>query len=76
MAEKKNEKKEVEEKRGLWSKFITFCHGVKVEFKRVHWTSKKDLTKYSVATLLFVMIFSLFFYGVNVLYSFIHSLIG
>ncbi|MBP3841254.1 MAG: preprotein translocase subunit SecE [Bacilli bacterium] len=55
---------------------MTYCHGVKTEFKRVHWTTKSDLGKYSVATLLFVIVFSLFFYGINALYALIRSLIG
>ena len=73
MAKKEVKKKE---KKSLWSRFMTYCHGVKTEFKRVHWTSKSDLGRYSVATLTFVITFSLFFYGINALYALIHSLIG
>lgn len=73
---KKNEKKEKKEKKSLWGKFMTYCHGVKTEFKRVHWTTKSDLARYSIATLTFVIVFSLFFYGINALYALIHSLIG
>lgn len=71
------EKKEIKKnKKSLWSKFMTYCHGVKTEFKRVHWTTKSDLSRYSVATLVFVSVFSLFFYGINALYALIHSLLG
>jgi len=67
MAKKKDEKKE---KKGLGTRFMTYCRGVKTEFKRVHWTTKSDLT------LVFVIVFSLFFYGVNALNVLIHSLVG
>ncbi len=81
MSKKREEKKEVvkevkEEKVTLWDKFMNFCHGVKVESKRIHWTDKKDLAKYSVATLLFVLFFSLFFYLINAIFALVHSLLG
>ncbi len=75
MAEKKKIVNQ-EKKKSIWGRFMTYCHGVKTEFKRVHWTKKSDLGRYSVATLTFVIVFSLFFYGVNALYALIHSLIG
>lgn len=68
--------KEKEERVSFWNRFIGFFHGVKTEGKRIHWTTKKDLVRYSVATLIFVVFFSLFFYLVNLVYAFIHSLIG
>lgn len=76
MANKEKQETKVKNKKSLWGRFMTYCHGVKTEFKRVHWTTKSDLGKYSVATLLFVIVFSLFFYGINALYALIRSLIG
>lgn len=76
MANKEKKETNKKNKKSLWSRFMTYCHGVKTEFKRVHWTTKSDLGKYSVATLLFVIVFSLFFYGINALNALIHSLIG
>lgn len=73
--EKVVEVKEKEEKVSLWDKIMNYFHGVKVEAKRIHWTSKKDLIKYSGATLLFVVFFSLFFYIVNALFAFLHSVL-
>lgn len=73
---KKKESKKNNEKTGLWTRFMVYCRGVKTEFKRVHWTTKKDLVRYSAATLIFVVVFSLFFYGINALYALLHSLIG
>ena len=45
---KKTQKKE---KKSLFVRFRIFCHGVKSEFKKVHWPSKKDMIKYSIATI-------------------------
>lgn len=68
------ELKEEGEKISIWNKFMNFCHGVKVESKRVHWTTKNDLLKYSIATLIFVVFFSLFFYCIDAVYALVHSL--
>ena len=80
MAKEKNSKKEdtkeVKEKISLWAKFMRFINGVKTESKRIHWTTKNDLKKYSIATLVFVIFFSLFFYIVNLLFALLHTLIG
>lgn len=82
-AEKKEEKKkgkqavkkvETKEKRSLWVKFRIFCHGVKSEFQKVHWTSKNDMVKYSIATIIFVVFCSLFFYGIDIIFALIQSL--
>ena len=69
-------KKEVkkEEKKGLWTKFRIFCHGVASEFKKVHWPSKENMVKYSIATILFVIFCGLFFYAIDVIFALIQSL--
>lgn len=38
-----------------------FLVGVKGEIKKIKWTDKKDLIKYSIATVSVVIIFSAFF---------------
>ena len=76
---KKNSKKvkrENNEKKSLFAKFMIFCHGVKSEFKKVHWTSKNDMFKYSVATITFIIFSSLFFYIIDVLFALVQSLLG
>ncbi len=71
------EKKTIKsEKTSIFEKFMEFCHGVKTESKRIHWTDRKDLVKYSISTLVFVVFFSLFFYFIDILFAFVHSLIG
>ena len=70
-------KKEVKdtEKKGIFTKFRIFCHGVGSEFKKVHWPTKKDMVKYSIATIVFVIFCGLFFYAIDVVFALIKSLI-
>ncbi len=73
----KSEKKlgsKKEEKKTMWEKFMTFCHGVVNEFKKVRWTSRKDMIKYSIATIVFIVFCSVFFYGIDTIFAFIQSL--
>lgn len=70
-AQKKSNK---EEKNSLWVKFRIFCHGVKTEFTKVHWTSKSDMVKYSIATIIFIIFCSLCFYGIDALFAFFQAL--
>ena len=71
-----NKKKEVKtEKKGLITKFRIFCHGVGSEFKKVHWPTKKDMVKYSIATIVFVVFCGLFFYAIDVVFALVKSLI-
>ena len=73
-AKKKNKKKEVE-KKSLWVRFRIFCHGVKSEFKKVHWPSRRDMVKYSIATIVFILFCAAFFYLINVLFALIQSVL-
>ena len=70
---KKNDTKKVE-KKGLIAKFKIFCNGVKSEFKKVHWTDKKSMIKYSVATIVFVIFCAGFFYLIDIIFALIQSL--
>ena len=62
---KKDTKVNKENKKSLFVRFRIFCHGVKTEFDKVHWPSKYDLIKYSLATIFFIIILSLFFYAIT-----------
>ncbi len=62
------------EKKSLWVKFRIFCHGVKSEAKKVHWPTKKEMLKYSVATVLFIILCSLFFYIIDIIFALIQSI--
>ena len=73
---KVTKKKEVKtEKKGLFTKFRIFCHGVGSEFKKVHWPTRKDMVKYSIATIVFVIFCGLFFYAIDIVFALIKSLI-
>lgn len=70
----KRKSHQVEKKKSLWEKFMIFCHGVGDEFKKVHWPTKKDMAKYSIATVVFVVFLSAFFYLVDIIFALVHSL--
>ena len=71
---KKTNKKEEENKKSLWDRFMIFCHGVKSETKKVRWTSKEDMVKYSIATIFFILFCCLFFYAIDAIFALIQSL--
>ena len=79
--ESKNDKKvskkqdsSKEEKKSLFVRFRIFCNGVKSEFHKVHWTSKNDMIKYSISSILFIIFCSVFFYAIDILFAFVRSL--
>ncbi len=67
--DKKESKKEVKkvEKESWW-------HGVKSEFKKVRWPNKKEMLKYSIATIIFIIFFALFFYLIELAVYFIKTM--
>ena len=48
-------------------KIAKFLVGVKSELKKVRWLSKKEMIQYSVATITFILIFSVFFGGLDLI---------
>ena len=46
-------------------KVARFLVGVKDELKKVRWLSKKEMIQYSAATIAFILIFSIFFGGLE-----------
>ena len=54
-------------------KIIDYFKGVKKEISRIKWTSKKDLLKYSVSTIIFMLFFGVFFYAVDILVALLRS---
>ena len=71
----KEEKKNTNNKQSLWVRFRIFCHGVASEFKKVHWPTKEDMVKYSIATIVFVIFLAVFFYLIDVLFALVQTLI-
>ena len=54
---------------------VEYFKGVKKEVSRIKWTSKKDLLKYSTATVVFMVFFSLFFYAIDMLVALLRSVL-
>ena len=67
------EQKKVE-KEGLLTKLKNFISGVKTEAKRVKWPKRKDKEKNSLATIIFIVGCSLFFYAIDIIMAFLHTL--
>ena len=65
---KKEEVKEVEKK--------TYFEEIKEEMKKVKWPTKKEMVKYTISTLCFVILFALYFFGIESLFAFIKGLVG
>ena len=59
----------------IFKKIGNYFKGVLKELKRIKWTTKKDLVKYSIASVCFVLSFSLYFYIVELLAVFLRSLV-
>ncbi len=73
--EEKSKKSKQEEKKSFKEKLQSFFHGVKTETKRIHWPTKKELIKYSIATIVFILFCAIFFYIIDIIFALVHSLI-
>ena len=63
------------EKRRIMRKVKQFFDEVKKELKKVRWPNRKEMLKYSVATISFVIFFALFFYLIDIAVAFIRTLV-
>lgn len=61
----KNTKKKKNTKSKKKTGIFGFFKEVKNEVSKVKWPSKKDMLKYSIATIVFVIFFALFFYLID-----------
>ena len=52
---------------------IEYFKGVKKEISRIRWTSKKELVKYSVSTVAFMIFFGVFLYAIDLLVALLRS---
>ncbi len=68
---KESNKEKKDKKENIFVRFRIFCNGVKSEFQKIHWPSRYDLIKYSLATIIFVIILSLFFYAITAIFELI-----
>lgn len=65
----KNTSKKVEKKE-------SFFYGVKKEMKNVRWPLKKEMAKYSVAALSFIVFFGLYFTLINLIIAGLKMLVA
>ncbi len=72
--ETKNKEKAAKNKQSLLDKMRNFFSGVKTEAKRIKWPNKKDMVKYSIATIVFIIGCSLFFYVIDVIIALLHTI--
>ena len=52
---------------------VEYVKGVKKERSRIKWTSKKDLLKYAISTIAFMIFFGVFFYLIDLLVAVLRS---
>ena len=74
IAEKKNVKTKREKKENIFKRIFKYFKGVGKEFKRIRWTDRKDLFKYSLCTLVFVFFFGVYFYAIDWIVLLVRSL--
>ena len=67
-------KTEKTSKGNIFKKIGKYFKGVAKEIKRIKWTSSKDLVKYSVAAVVFVVFFGIYFYGIDWIALLVRSL--
>lgn len=76
---KKEIKKEIKNEKIKLSRIgkkDTYLSDVRAEMRLVRWPSAKEVFKYSLACLVFVIFFALFFYGIDFLFALVKDLIG
>ena len=54
----------------------SFFKQVKAEMKKVKWPTRKEMIKYSITTLIFILLFAGFFYLIDVLFALLKGWIG
>lgn len=71
---KENSNKKNTKKENIFKRILKYFNGVGKEVKRIRWTSGKELFKYSLATVVFVLFLGLYFYAIDWLVLLIRSL--
>lgn len=78
-AKKKELNKEIKELKYQRSRIgakDTYLSNVMAEMRLVRWPSRSEVVKYSLATLVFVVLFALFFFGIDALFALVKDLIN
>ena len=78
-AKRKEIKRGINELRHIRSnigKRDTFLRDVRAEMRLVRWPSRQEVVKYTIATLVFVGFFALFFYGIDALFALVKGMLN
>lgn len=57
------------------NKIQSFFKGIKKEAAMVRWPSGKDMLKYSAVVLFLMIFFGVYFYGLDVIFTFLKGLV-
>ena len=57
-------------------KIRDFFKEVRKEVKKVKWPTKKDMFKYSVTTIIFIVFFAVFFAVMDIIISYVRTLVN
>lgn len=74
IAEKKDNKKEKKQRVNIFKSIGKYFKGVGKEIKRIKWTTGKELVKYSIAAVAFVVFFGIYFYAIDWIALLVRSL--
>ena len=74
IAENKKKKKEKKKRENILKVIKRYFVGVGKEIKRIRWTSGSELVKYSIASVILILFFGLYFYGINWIALLVRSL--
>ena len=72
----KKEPKKTKTKKITEVAYKSYFQEIKDELKKVKWLSKEEMVKYTVAAVIFIVIFGLYFYGMDFIFSWLKGLIG
>ncbi len=53
---------------------VKFLNGVKKEMERIRWPNRKSMIKYSIATIVLIIFFALFFYLIDIIVAYIKTI--
>ncbi|MDD4187849.1 MAG: preprotein translocase subunit SecE [Bacilli bacterium] len=54
----------------------TYFQEIKEELKKVKWAIKEAMFKYTIATIIFIVVFGLYFYGLDFLFSWFKGIVS
>ncbi len=75
VASKKKEVAKPVKKEGLFKRISSWFKSVVKEVSKVKWPSKKEMAKYSLVTIVFIIFFALFFYAIELLMALLKALV-